>query len=403
MKFDKRTVILVSIVGGLILVFVSLVMFKIKGTPEIAGQEQLSLEEGEEHDEEKIVILSEEEMTEFGIEVGVAGPAKLQIHTTLSGEVIADPGRLSHIVPYVPGAARMINKKLGDKVRAGEVLAVLESRQLSELKSEFLVAKERLNLAEITYKREEGLWKKKISSEQDYLEAKQVLSVARIQLEAADQKLHAIGFSQEYLEKLAFHSGNPLTRYEIISPFDGVVIDKHITMGEAIRDDSEVFTIADLSSVWVNLTVYQKDLHKIRAGLKAVIIDNRTNTEAQGKIDWVSPVLDDSTRTATARIILSNPEGHWRSGMFVNAQVVIDEIEASLVVPRSALLSIDGQNIVFVQKKEGFEPQQVEIGRSNQTHVEIVSGLKAGLRIVVTNVLSLKAELEKSKFGDHGH
>lgn len=403
MKFNKRTVYIATIIGGLILILVSFVLFQTKGLPEIAEQEQRAQHEGEEHDEERIVSLSEEEMKEFGIELGVAGPAKLRIHTTLSGEVIADPGRLSHIVPYVPGAARIINKKLGDRVSAGEVLAVLESRQLSELKSAFLVAKERLTLAEITYKREEGLWKKRISSEQDYLEAKQVLSEARIQLEAADQKLHAIGFSQEYLEKLAFHSGEPLTRYEIISPFDGVVINKHITMGEAIRDDSEVFTIADLSSVWVNLTVYQKDLDKIRSGLKAFIIDNKTNAEAQGTIDWVSPVLDESTRTATARIILSNSEGRWRPGMFVNARVVIDEIEASLVVPRTAILSIDGQNIVFVQKQEGFEPQQVEIGRSNQTHVEIISGLEAGLRIVATNALSLKAELGKSKFGEHGH
>ncbi len=403
MKFNKRTVYAIAIIGGLILISISYILLKAKDSPESIVQEQRIHDESDSHEDEGIVSLSEEEMREFELETEIIGPGKLRIHTTLSGEVIADPGRLSHIVPYVPGIARKINKKLGDRVSSGEVLAVLESRQLSELKSTFLVAKERLTLAEITYKREEGLWEKRISSEQDYLEAKQALSEARIHLETADQKLHAIGFSQEYLDNLAFHVGEPLTRYEIISPFEGVVINKHITMGEAIRDDAEVFTIADLSTVWVNLTVYQKDLHKVRDGLKALIIDNKTNAEAQGTIDWISPVLDESTRTATARIILSNSEGHWRPGMFVNAQVVIDEIEASLVVPRSALLSIDGQNIVFVQKQEGFEPQQVEIGRSNKTHIEIVSGLTAGQRIVATNALSLKAELGKSKFGEHGH
>jgi len=403
MKFNKRTKFLAVMIGGLILISVLFMLFKNKGTSEFSVQEQQAHDEHDAHENEGIVSLSEEEMREFKIEVAAVGPGKLQIHTTLSGEVIADPGRISHIVPYVPGVARKINNKLGDRVRAGEVLAVLESRQLSELKSTFLVAKERLTLAEITYKREEGLWKKQISSEQDYLKAKQALSEAKIQLEAADQKLHAIGFSQEYLDNLAFHEGEPLTRYEIISPFDGIVINKHITLGEAIRDDGEVFTIADLSSVWVNLTVYQKDLHKIRSGLEALIVDNKTNAEAQGTIDWISPVLDESTRTSTARIILADSEGYWRPGMFVNAQVVVDEIEAPLVVPRSAILSIDGQNIVFVQIKEGFEPRQVEIGRSNQIHVEIVSGLKEGQRIVATNALSLKAELGKSKFGEHGH
>ena len=298
MKFNKRTVFLAAVIGGLILASVFFMQIKNKNAPEIIVQEQQAHDGNDAHEDEGIVSLSDEEMNEFGIQLGAAGPEKLRIHITLSGEVIADPGRLSHIVPFVPGVGKEINKKLGDKVSTGEVLAVLESRQLSESKSAFLVAKERLALAEITYKREEGLWKKRISSEQDYLEARQALSEAKIQLEAADQKLHAIGFSQEYLDKLSFHSDEPLTRYEIISPFAGVVISKHITLGEAVGDDLEVFTIADLSSVWVNLIVYQKDLDKVRSGLKAMIIDNKTNADAQGTIDWVSPVLDGSSRAS---------------------------------------------------------------------------------------------------------
>lgn len=368
---------------------------------ELAHQEN---EEHEEHDEEMVVNLTDAEMEEFGIEVAIAGPEKLQIHVTLPGEVVVNPDLLSHIVPYVPGIAREVLKKLGDRVRVGEVMAVLDSRELSEMKSVFLVAKERQTFAETTFRREESLWKQSISSERVFLEAKKAYVEAIIELEVAEQKLHSIGFTEKYLKQLTFHPNEPLTRYEIIAPFDGIVIEKHITMGEAIKDDSEAFVIADLRSIWVNLTVYQKDLDSVHAGKQVVIRIDKTGFEAISTIDYVSPIMDESTRTATARIVLTNEDGYWRPGMFVNGQVKVKDVEASLVVPRTAILTLNGQDVVFVQKQEGFEPQPVIIGQADQTHVEIVSGLEVGQRYVSSGAFTLKSELEKASFGDgHGH
>lgn len=403
MELKKRKTIIAVVFGGIVILAIFFMLLRNPNDPLAEVQEQHSLDEGEEHSEMRLVHLAEAEIKEFGIEVETAGPGILRITAALSGEVVADPRRLSHIVPYVPGIACEIRKKLGDPVRSGEVLAVLESRALSELKSSFLVSKERLALAEITFQREERLWQKRISSEQDYLEAKKALAEARIELEAAEQKLHSIGFGDEHLNQLTFHSEVPLTRYEIVSPFDGVVIEKHITLGEALKDDSAVFTVADLSEVWVNLTVYQKDLDKIRSGKDVVIREEKNGFEALGMIDWVSPVLDESTRTATARVILTNSDGSWRPGMFVNARVNVKDIEASLVVPRSAVLSLDGQNVVFVQKQEGFEPCAVTVGQSDLTRVEILSGLKAGQRYVTANAFTLKAELGKAGLEEHVH
>jgi len=403
MNRKKRKIIIAVVFGGIVILAVFFMLIRNPNDPVAEAQEQHSLDGGEEHSEERIVHLTKAEIKEFGIEVGTAGPGTLRITVALSGEVIADPGRLSHVVPYVPGIARVIRKKLGDPVRTGEVLAILESRTLSELKSSFLVLKERLALAEITFQREERLWQKRISSEQDYLEAKKALAEARIELEAAEQKLHSIGFSDEYLNQLSFHSEVPMTRYEIISPFDGVVIEKHITLGEAVKDESAVFTIADLSSVWVNLTVYQKDLNKVRTGMDVMIREDKIGIESNGKIDWVSPVLDESTRTATARVVLTNSDGRWRPGMFVSGHVNVKNIEAGLIVPRSAVLSLDGQNVIFVQNEEGFEPKAVTIGQSDLTHVEILSGLKAGQQYVTANAFTLKAELGKAGLEEHVH
>ena len=172
-----------------------------------------------------------------------------------TGEVVINPDRLSHIVPYISGVVIEVRKRLGDSVHKDETMAVIESRELSDLQSSFLVARERLNLSETTYLREKRLWEKKISSEKEYLDAKQSQVEAAIELEAADQKLHALGFDEAYLKEFTFHHEKQLTRYEITAPFDGIVIEKHISLGEAVKDDTGAFVIADLSSVWVNLHV----------------------------------------------------------------------------------------------------------------------------------------------------
>ena len=356
-----------------------------------------------EHHEEAAVELTPQEMKEFGIETAMAGPGSIPLEVFLPGEITVNPNRLSHIGPLVSGVAREIYKILGGTVRRGEVLAVLDSRELSELKSAYLVARERLALAEITYEREEKLWKKKISSEQDYLQAKQALAEARIELQAAEQKLHAVGFREEDLSQLSFHAQTPLARYEVVSPLDGVIIAKHITLGEAVSENEEIFTVADLKNIWVNLTVYQKDLGKIKQGQEVIVYDDKTGLTDKGRIDWVSPTLEEQIRTATARVVLANKEGKWRPGMFVKAKVKIDEVQADIVVPRSAVITFENKPVVFIKEGLDFRPVPVELGQANEHLVAISAGLKKGQEYVVRNAFTLKAELSKAKFGEHVH
>ncbi|MFQ5799006.1 MAG: efflux RND transporter periplasmic adaptor subunit [Bacteroidota bacterium] len=342
-------------------------------------------------------------MKEFGIEVGTAGPGELQIRINLPGEIVANADNLVHIVSRVDGIVREVRKRLGDPVRTGEVMAVIESRELADAKAAYLAGLERLALAQTNFTREEKLWKSKISSEQEYLSAKQALAEARIALRSAEQKLHALGFTHEYLKKLPALPDEEFIRYEIVAPFDGTIIKKHITLGEVLSSQSEIYEIADLSSVWVNLTVYQKDLTSVDTGQQVVVRAAQVGTEAAGVIDYVSPIVEESTRTATARVVLENPDGLWRPGIFITGEIDIREVEVGLLVPRSALQTLDGQDVVFVQTPEGFEPQPVKIGLSDSEHVQIVSGLKAGQRFAVTNSFTLKAELGKEAFGGHLH
>lgn len=368
------------------------------------GHEEHGEEGEDEHGDEGTVKLSPEQMKEFGIELVTAAPGELDISVDLPGEVAVNADRLAHVVPRVPGIVRKVQKSLGDSVRAGERMAILESRELADSKAAFLAAHERVELAQINFSREEDLWKQRISSEQEYLVAKQVLAELRIELRSAKQKLHALGFSDDYMVNLPDHPEDVLTRYEIIAPFNGTVIEKHITLGEVLKDDTEAFVIADLSSVWVDLSVYQRDLPFVRKSQSVVISAGHGLPDAIGRISYIRPVIGEETRTALARIVLPNTEGRWRPGLFVTGRITIEAVEVPIRVVQTALQTVEGITVVFVAAEEGFEPRPVITGRSDRLYVEIKSGLESGEQYVAKGAFTLKAQLSKGAFGDgHGH
>jgi cobalt-zinc-cadmium efflux system membrane fusion protein len=270
-------------------------------------------------------MLSQDELTEFGIEVATAGEGLIEVYESLPGEVQPNDDRLAHIVPRYSGIVIDVLARIGDRVKRGDVLAVIES-------------------------------------------------------------------------------DNSLAPYELKTLIDGTVIAKHITHGEAVSRDKDTYLIADLSSVWVDLTVYQRDLDRIQIGQEAFIFTGHGPAEATGSISYITPVMDERTRTATARIILPNPRGEWRPGMFITAKVLIEKRQAAVAVPHTAIHTIDERPVVFVETDAGFHPQEVVLGQEGIQMIEITAGLEAGTRYVAVGGFTLKAELGKSAFGDgHGH
>jgi cobalt-zinc-cadmium efflux system membrane fusion protein len=354
-------------------------------------------EEGQDdvREGEKIVHLEEAAVKESGIETATAGPGTLQVHETLSGEIAFNSDSLAHIVPRVPGVVREVHKNLGDIVRTGDVLAVLESRDLADAKAAYLAALARLALAQANFTREERLQQEKITAEKDFLESKQALAEAQIALRSAEQKLHALSLTEADVQALPSHSETSYTRYEITAPIDGTVVEKHIVLGEVFKDDSNpCFVIADLTSVWVDLKVHQQDLSHIRPG-QAVVINGGADLQTEGTIAFVSNIVSETSRMAFARMTIPNPEGCWRPGLFVTGQVVIDEVSVPVVVSKDALVRLDGQACVFLQTDRGFMPQAVMVGRSNESSVEITAGLEAGQGYVSRGAYALKSELNK--------
>ncbi|MCB2181301.1 MAG: efflux RND transporter periplasmic adaptor subunit [Desulfobulbaceae bacterium] len=353
---------------------------------------------------EDVVQLSEAERNEFGIEVSIAGPGRLTTFINLPGEIVINSDTMAHIVPRVSGIVRHVYKKLGDTVEAGEVLAELESRELAEMKVSYLSALERFNLAKELFDREEKLWNKKITAEQDFLTTRQVMAEARIELRSAEQKLHSLGFTEQHLASQKNHPDITFTRYKLTAPFEGTVIEKHITLGETVKDDSEVFIIADLRTVWADINIYQKDLPFIKKGQAVEIDQGHDISPVTGVISYVGPIIGESTRTAPARIVLDNLDGNLRPGIFITAQIATGDKEVSLLIPRSSLQTFEGKQVVFVLDEDGFEPRPVTIGQTSSEQVEVIEGLQPGDSYVSKGAFTLKAQLSKGAFGDgHNH
>jgi membrane fusion protein, heavy metal efflux system len=396
-----KTRIVLGVVGiGIISVAIVLWHFQVlqklgAGGP---GASPAALSEERERDAsegERIVRLEEAAIDESGIEVATAGPGRLQVHDNLSGEIAFDSDKLAHIVPRVAGVVREVHKNLGDTVRTGDVLAVLDSRDLADAKAAHLAAVARLSLAQANFSREESLRQGKITAEKEYLESKQALAEAQIALRLAEQKLHALGLTEDDLQTLPSHPETSYTRYEITAPIDGTVVEKHIVLGEVFKEDSNpCFVIADLSSVWVDLKVHQQDLSHVRPGQTAVIRGGE-DLQTEGTIAFVSNIVSETSRMAFARMTIPNPDGRWRPGLFVTGQVVIEEASAEVAVPKDSLVRLDGRTCVFLQTDRGFVPQAVVVGRSNDVSVEITAGLKAGQKYVSRGAYTLKSELNK--------
>ncbi|MFJ7812116.1 efflux RND transporter periplasmic adaptor subunit [Pseudomonas asiatica] len=351
------------------------------------GEEQA----GEGHEEEEGKLhLSIAQIEAAGVQLANAGPRELGTAISFPGEIRFDEDRTAHVVPRVPGVVESVQAELGQAVKRGQVLAVIASQQISDLRSEQQAAQRRLELARLTFQREQQLWQERISAEQDYLQARQALQEAEIALANARQKVAAVGPAG---------AGN---RYELRAPFDAVVVEKHLTVGEVVDETSNAFTLSDLSWVWATFAVAPRDLDKVTTGRNVTVSAPDLGAQVEGKVNYVGSLLGEQNRAATVRATLANPNGAWRPGLFVNVEVSVERFNAAVVVPQSALQTWEEQTVVFARTEEGFEARPVKTGRRDAGQVEITTGLAAGTQVAAAGSFVLKSELGKGS-AEHSH
>lgn len=349
------------------------------------------------HQVEGRIEIPDTMLKSMGIEVLTAGPATIKPKLKLPGEIIFNEHDIVKVVPRVPGMVTAVYAHHGQQVKKDEVLAVIESPMLADLRSQYFVARKRLTLAKTTYEREKQLWEEKITAKQEFLLAQELWNEAEIALELASVKLRALGVKPE-----SNHLKTNFTHYEIRAPISGIIIAKAIVLGEALKEDREIYTIADVFTVWTAVTVYPKDLNVIRMGQKVAVKATAFDVAGEGTITYISTLIGGQTRTATARVELDNAAGQWRPGMFVNAELVAEEIEVPVAVSVDAIQTLRDWSVVFGRYDPYFEVRPLELGRSDGEMVEVLQGLTHGEQYAGGNSFALKAELGKAG-ASHDH
>ena len=368
-------------------------------------------EKAEDHAAEGQIKMSAEQIATQEIAVVPVEGGTLSRHLMAPGTITPDTDRIARVPARVVGTVAEMLKRLGDPVKKGEVVAVLDSREVADAKSEYLTASVNTELQKTNYERQQALWDKRISAEATFLQARATYSETQLRLNLARQKLSALGLNADEVVAAAKKdettpNQSSLRRYELRSPLTGRVVERKVDVGTAVGkegDPADLYLVADLSTVWVELAVPTTDLAKVKEGAEVLIAprDEDAGQRAKGKIIFVSPILNAETRSARVIAALPNQDFSWRPGTFVTAEIQVGQDAVKMLVPRDALQTMGGEKVAFVRTPEGFERRDVKTGKADDTSVEIVSGLSSGDQIAVQNTFLLKAELGKGEAEHH--
>jgi membrane fusion protein, heavy metal efflux system len=315
----------------------------------------------------------------------------LDNRAAFTGELVFNEERLARIRSRVPGRVVQIKADYGQQVKPGTILAIIDSVELSQAHMASRQAAARLQAAQTASDRARQLYDGKAISLAELQERQARLEVERADLENAQNRLRLLGAG-------GAASGSV---FHLQSPIAGRVVDRKVTPGLVVKEDEELFTVADTSTLWCFVQVPEKDLSLVKPGSQAIItITSLPQEEFPGRVDYLADLVDKATRTVRARVRVDNPHNRLKAGMFANIDVKMGR-RAALSVPESAVQTADGENFVFVEMAPGtYQKHPVKTGAKIGSRIEVLAGLEAGEPVVVQGGFTLKSELEKG--GSHG-
>jgi cobalt-zinc-cadmium efflux system membrane fusion protein len=361
-------------------------------------------EHADEHGGEGIE-LSASQRDNAGVRTEVLVARLLAVQVQASAEVVFDPDRTALVASPVQGRIARVEVVPGARVEKGAVLAVIDSRELGEAKGEYMVARAAFGLAEQNLKREEVLAAQRISSALDLATARAERLQTQAALEAAEETLLALGMSSSAVEALRPDRHAP-SQLQLRSPISGVVTRRDAVVGAGVQPLEPLFTVADTSRVWVLVDVLEKDLAAVRSGQQARVRTSAFDDVFEGEVTYLAPVMDEITRTVTARVEVDNPEGALRPGMFAQVEIEVGgEGAAVLAIPTEAIVRRKGKSFAFVEDSPGrFRREELELGPTIGTQRVVLAGLEAGDRVAVEGAFFLQSEVEKGSFeAGHAH
>lgn len=352
--------------------------------------------------EEGVVKMTAEVQKKNGVVIAPATKQRLSGAISATGKVEANADKIAHVSPRISGKIVTVKASLGDSVSAGQALATLDSVELGEALNRYHQSKTKLSLAQTNMDRIKNLVEKKIAARKDILLAETDFKTAQTELHTDEERLSLYGVATAELE--GSNRKKPLL--PVRSPIGGIITEKHAIVGELSDPSKSLYTVADLSSVWVMVDINEKDLAKVHKGQNAiVIIGAYPDLKFRGRINHLADAVDQATRTVKARIEVTNPGRKLKPEMFATVELALQAgAPPVLAVPEDALQELEGKKVLFVTDNgTEFKVRPVEAGRAASGMVEIVSGLKEGERYAIKGSFTLKAEQKKGELEGHNH
>ena len=345
--------------------------------------------------EDKVLKLTDEELKTAGVRTEALLAQTLVDHVVLTATIRANQDRIAHVAPRVPARIVRVNANLGQAVKKGQQLALLDSIELGEAHSAYRQAQSQFTLAKADFERAQRLKDEDIMPEKDFIRARSEYEKARASLRATEDKLRLLDVTHNASEQGA------ASVFPLNAPFAGTVIEKDAVLGELAQPDKSIFTVADLSTLWIEANLFEKDLGRVQLGAAAsVAVSAYPNEVFRGRLTYISSTVDKETRTVQARVELPNEEARLKPEMFATVAIDTPATSRALAVPQQAVLLVNGQPTLFVQKGEGFEARAVELGDKLGGQVVLQGGVKEGEQVAVQGAYALKARLLKSQIGD---
>jgi len=339
------------------------------------------------------IELSDDEKDVIEIQTTKAELIPLKSKLSAMGKVLAHPYRKAIVSYAFPGRIAQIHAQIGDWVKAGQELVTLQSKEVGEAKSDFYKAKADYELAMAGCERQKKLFNRGVGAKKYFLSSETELKVAEVNLNAAEKRLHVLGFTEEQVKTIAqTHQISP--SISLYSPINGKIISNKAVLGAMIDQSTEILTIMDPTILCIDAEIYEKDIARIRIGQDVdVSVPAYPKEIFMGKIYYISDVLNEETHTITIRTELNNRDYKLKPGMFANIKIILNNQSKALAVPESAVLDDGNDHLVFVQKDGRYFPTIVNTGIRENGHVEILSGIQEGDKVVTNGAFQLKSKL----------
>jgi cobalt-zinc-cadmium efflux system membrane fusion protein len=339
------------------------------------------------------------------IETETVALAPIAAFIPATGKILVPEDRMANIGPVHEGRIVRLYVGQGSNVKKGQKLADLESADIDEAEADYLKALAdydnarktsvaEVKLAQSTYDRTKMLYEKTITAQKNLQAAEHDLDVAKASgessvagakatLTSARRHLLILGLKDSDIDALANKSSLAAV-FSLNSPISGTVIERNATIGATVGSDANLFKIIDISRVWIDANVFEKDLERVRGGQEVkVSVPAFPGASFSGRVIFVNSVVDPDTRTVKVRTEVPNADGRLKPEMFANVQIITDLHKTTTSIPQSAVLNDEDKTVVFIAEGNGYKKQQVRVGLQNNDRVEIISGLNAGDKVVV--------------------